>query len=147
MQEQTLCIEKLTHVFSHCIAYMTWLLLTFALKNITWDIVCVFDCIQEIAYSFVHWRRNTSNICCIAFTFTVAKRILLCIEEIKYVPLHLHTRANIPFCTEEITCVLLETFSSLKQRPGDVGISFKQKLLFIEKRAVGRCSHPSPTNA
>ncbi len=27
---------------------------------------------------------------------------------------------------------LLETFSSSKQRPGDVGISFKQKLLFIE---------------
>ncbi len=27
---------------------------------------------------------------------------------------------------------LLWTFSSSKQRPGDVGISFKQKLLFIE---------------
>lgn len=44
---------KLTLVFSHCIEYITWLSLTFALKNITWDIVCVFDCIQEIAYSFV----------------------------------------------------------------------------------------------
>ncbi len=28
--------------------------------------------------------------------------------------------------------VVLWTFSSSKQRPGDVGISFKQKLLFIE---------------
>ncbi len=30
------------------------------------------------------------------------------------------------------TVVVLWTFSSSKQRPGDVGISFKQKLLFIE---------------
>ncbi len=37
---------------------------------------------------------------------------------------------------------LLWTFSSSKQRPGDVGISFKQKLLFIEN-SLCRCSHPS----
>ncbi len=40
---------------------------------------------------------------------------------------------------------LLWTFSSSKQRPGDVGISFKQKFLFIENSLLRRCSHPSLT--
>ncbi len=43
--------------------------------------------------------------------------------------------------------LLLRTFSSSKQRPGDVGISFKQKLLFIENSLLRRCSHPSLTIA
>ncbi len=42
---------------------------------------------------------------------------------------------------------LLWTFSSSKQRPGDVGISFKQKFLFIENSLLRRCSHPSLTFA
>ncbi len=40
-----------------------------------------------------------------------------------------HTHLSLIHC---LCLIMLWTFSSSKQRPGDVGISFKQKLLFIE---------------